>query len=257
MIELRTEFAEKWPPDGWDGRYRVCGERQMNSSRRLVMAAFSIGLILPALIACGGGDSEAPPGQSRELTRAVETAQKSLDSGKVVEAAQQFDAAIEQGASSAEAYGGRGATRIQQADYSGAIADLTRAIELDARNDTHLENRAIAQIELFKKGGDSALLAQAINDADASARLKPDRIGPIFARAEAYFLSKEYQKALADLNECVKRSDRFRRAWLLKGMTNVALGRTADARSDFEMVVKLDPTGQEGTQAQAELAKLK
>lgn len=40
-------------------------------------------------------------------------------------------------------------------------------------------------------------------------------------------------------------------------MTNVALGRTADARADFEKVVKLDPTGQEGTQAQAELAKLK
>ncbi|MBI4305767.1 MAG: hypothetical protein HY678_05555 [Chloroflexi bacterium] len=53
------------------------------------------------------------------------------------------------------------------------------------------------------------------------------------------------------------RSDRFQRAWVLKGMTNAALGRTTDARADFEKVLKLGTDEKTTAQVTAELAKLK
>jgi tetratricopeptide (TPR) repeat protein len=227
-------------------------------------AALAAIIALSLTVACGGGGAGPGGGeaersgavQSRELSRAVESAEKALESGKVAEAIAQFSAAIESGATSAAAYGGRGTALIQTREYPQAIADLTRAIELDPKNDIYAENRAIARTELFKMNGDRSLLAEAILDAGAAAALRPDRIGPIFARGEAYYLNGDYEAALSDLKECVKRSDRFKRAWLLKGMTNLALGRPTDARADFEKVLKLDPSSPEASEAQAQLARL-
>lgn len=183
-------------------------------------------------------------------------AQKTYDSGKVDEAVTQFSTAVAQGANSAAAFGGFGAGLIQQGRYQEAVEQLGKAIALDPKNDVYLENRAIAGAELFKAGQDKSLLAQVILDADAAFKLKPDRIGPLFARGEAYFLNGDYDKALADMQECVKRSKGFQRAWILKGKTEAAMGRTAEAKVSFEQVVQLDPNGQAGAQAKAELAKL-
>jgi Flp pilus assembly protein TadD len=214
-------------------------------------------------VACTGGRSQSTNSETGGQTPApaaalklASDAQKALESGKADQAVEQFSTAVAQGATSAQTYGGLGAALIQQGRLEEAIASLTKATELDPKDDIFLENLSIARTELFKRNGDASLLVGAVQAADEAARLRPDRIGPIFARAEAYYLGREYEKALTDLQECVKRSDRFKRAWLLKGMTNASLGRVDAAKTDFNKVIQLDPNDDMASQARAELAKL-
>ena len=233
----------------------------MKSYFRAVAALAAVSVIALAA-ACGGGKDAAQPAtggvtqQPASAAKLASDAQKTLESGKVDEAVAQFSTAVAEGANSAAAFSGLAAGLIQQGKYEEAIEDLGRAIVQEPKNDAFFESRAIAETELFKKNGDKSLLVRAILDADASFKLKPDRIGPLFARGEAYFLNGDYDKALADMQECVKRSKGFQRAWIVKGKTEAAMGKTADAKASFQQVVQLDPNGQNGEQAKAELAKL-
>lgn len=208
-------------------------------------------LFLLFLVACGGdGDGEA-------VSDLVKQGEQAFKSGDVQQALQQFEKAIEEGDESAAAFSGRGRALFEQGMYDEAVEDLNRAVELDPDNDEHLESRGLALIEQFKENADPESITQAVEDFTKAMDLRPDRVGPIFGRGEALYLQGEYEAALEDLGECVKRSDRFRTAWLIKGKTNAALGRTDAARSDFEKVIQLDPDGEYGTRAREELAKLK
>jgi len=214
-----------------------------------------ISCLIPVLLAlvvaaCAGG------GGGGGVSDLVKGGEKALESGKVEEAVQQFQQAIEQGDETAAAFGGRGRALLEQGRSAEAVSDLTRAIELDPKSDVYLETRGLALIERFRETGEPGLVDRAVEDFRRAIELRPDRIGPVFGRAEALFLRGDLEAALADLEECVRRSDRFQRAWLLKGRANAVLGRVDAARADFEKVLRLDPDGGNGAQAREELGRL-
>jgi tetratricopeptide (TPR) repeat protein len=193
------------------------------------------------------------PAPSSDFAREAET---SLQSGKVDDAVVKFTEAIQKGDTSAGAHGGLARALSQQDNFAESIVEFDKSIALEPKNDILLEGRGTAYNELAKQG-DASGIDKAIGDFTAAIDVAPSRIGPLFGRGEAYFIKKDYERALTDLEECVKRSDRFQRAWLLKGMVNVALGSAASARADFEKVVALDSTGENlGPAAKAEIEKL-
>jgi tetratricopeptide (TPR) repeat protein len=87
----------------------------------------------------------------------------------------------------------RGATRVFNSDLKGAIADLTRAVELDPKSSRYLYDRGVARL---RNDEEKAALA----DFEAALRLKPDDELALMARGQLRLLNKQDALAAADFD---------------------------------------------------------
>jgi tetratricopeptide (TPR) repeat protein len=93
----------------------------------------------------------------------------------------------------------RGAASLSRRDYAAAIADFTRATELEPAVAQHFFDRALAQ---FQAGQPKPAMA----DLDQALKLKPDYIRALMSRAEEYLAEKDVTRAQADFDTVMRLS---------------------------------------------------
>ena len=138
------------------------------------------------------------PGQHND--RGVHLARE----GRYDEAIAEFTRAIELDPEHATAYGLRANAYHDKGDFDRAIADWDKAIELDAGDDAH---RARPYLLRGACHGDKGELDRAIGDYNKAIELDPKWALAYRCRGYAYALKGEVAKAVSDLEKCIELSD--------------------------------------------------
>lgn len=136
---------------------------------------------------------------------------------------------------SADEYSQRGIGRFQKNDLDGAIADFTKVIEMNGKDQAFCYYfRGMAH---YRKGNPN----QAIDDLSKAIALKPD---PRFFDDRGNLLAKqgELDRAMADLNKAIEMAPQYAKAYGDRGLIRLMRGETADAESDLKRCFELDST---------------
>jgi len=105
--------------------------------------------------------------------------------------------AIEMDPKMTAAYDGRATGRLIEEDYDGAIADNTKVIELDPRNERAYQARGVAK--LYKKD-----FASAADDFSKAIELDPKNMLPYAKRSEAKEGLGDLDGAIADVTKAME-----------------------------------------------------
>lgn len=144
-------------------------------------------------------------------------------------------AAQAQNLTSSSEYSQRGIGRFEKNDLDGAIADFTKAIEMNGENlEFCYYFRGMAE---YRKGNPD----QAIDDISKAIALKPH---PRFYDDRGNLLAKqgELDRALADLSQAIQIAPQYARAYGDRGIVRLMRGENADAELDFKKCFELDRT---------------
>jgi tetratricopeptide (TPR) repeat protein len=116
-----------------------------------------------------------------------------------------------------------------------ALADISRAVELDPGNPGHFAARGRTYQEMKR-------YEEALADFSRAVELDPGNAGHFAVRGETYRLMGRYEEALADLNRAVELGPGD--AWAIgsRGLTYRELGRYEEALADLSRAVELDPS---------------
>ncbi len=90
-----------------------------------------------------------------------------------------------------EAYYNRGCAKDELKDYTGAIDDYTKAIELGPNNESEYLNRGLAKYELH-------FFQEAIKDYDKAIEIEPNKSTAYFGRANAEYQAGDKENACLD-----------------------------------------------------------
>lgn len=123
------------------------------------------------------------------------------------------------------AYCNRGEIYGKQADYELAIADFTRAIELDPNYGWAYRLRAFY---LAVSDGD---LDQALADANRAIELFPNKVNYDETRGFVYYKLGEYDAALADYDLAIEKKSDF--SYYGRGLIYEAMGEEVKALADY------------------------
>lgn len=136
---------------------------------------------------------------------------------------------------SADDFSQRGISRFEKNDLEGAIADFTRAIELNGHElGFCFYFRGIA---LYRLGR----LDEAILDLSKAITLKPH---PRFYGDRGNLLAQrgDFDGAIADLNKAIEIEPKFAKAYGDRGIVRLMSGEETAAESDFKKCFELDKT---------------
>lgn len=152
--------------------------------------------------------------------------------GRLDLAVQDFSKAIELRPQGAEAFVERAATRLDQEDYAGVIADCGEALKRDSRIALaySLRGRAVRQ---------TGNPERALEDLNRAVDLSPDHSN-YFQRAATYQLLGQHKLALADLDEVVALKPDSPQAYFARAQSRRATGDLAGADRDHKQAVFLD-----------------
>src|SRR5580765_5604870 len=123
---------------------------------------------------------------------------------------------------SADEYSQRGIGRFQKNDLDGAIADFTKVIEMNGKDQAFCYYfRGMAH---YRKGN----FNQAIDDLSKAIALKPD---PRFFDDRGNLLARqgELDRAIVDLNKAIELAPQYAKAYGDRGLIRLMRGETADA----------------------------
>ena len=143
-----------------------------------------------------------------------------------------------------DAYYNRGLAYIRLGQYHQAIQDFDEAISLNSRDPDAYYNRAYALFMLHQ-------LPRAIADYDRSIQLEPNNPERYVARGAAYFEQGAYERSIDDFDQAIGLGD-YPHAYANRAISNIRLGRTAEAEEDIKRAQEL---GYDPQDAIAELEK--
>ena len=150
---------------------------------------------------------------------------------------------------SADEFSQRGIARFEKNDLDGAIADFTKAIELNGQQlEFCLYFRGIA---LYRRGR----LDEAITDLSKAITLKQH---PRFYGDRGNMLARrsELDGAMADLNRAIELEPKFAKAYGDRGLVRLMRGEDTAAELDFSKCFELDKTLESQFKAAAHHIKL-
>jgi len=147
---------------------------------------------------------------------------------------QWFDRALLAMPLNARACFGRAVVREGAGDVDGAIADYTRALEIDPRFREAYSNRGLAWSRRADFEG-------AIADFTAALRIDPRYVDALLNRGAALCGRGDLRGALADADEALRLSPRSSRARLGRGNVLVRQGDADAAIVEFDTALRLDP----------------
>jgi tetratricopeptide (TPR) repeat protein len=157
-----------------------------------------------------------------------------LEMGQRVDALNDLDQAIRLRSDDPMLYADRARVLFRQRSYPAAIADCTRALELDdglaplygLRGECHAAN------------GDTR---SAFADYAVALAQDPDHAADyLLARTELHLELEDPESALADGEEAIRRSPENPNGYQARGMAYRMLGQFTDADADFTKVLELD-----------------
>ncbi len=145
-----------------------------------------------------------------------------------------FTKAIELDPNYAMAYNNRGAAKDELKDYIGAIEDCNKAIELDPNYAMAYNNRGLAKRPLQDYKGAIADYTQAIEIDSNYAQAYHNR-GAAKARL------KDYTGAIADYTKAIELDPKFAQAYLNRGVAKARLKDDTGAIADYTRAIALNP----------------
>jgi tetratricopeptide (TPR) repeat protein len=125
--------------------------------------------------------------------------------GNADKALADFTRAIQLDSNLAPAYAGRGMQYYNRRDWDRAIADFTEAVRLDPKNATAFNNRGAA----YNNKGD---WDRAIADFTEAVRIDPNYAAPYRHRGYAYMQKGNYAQARADCNKALQINPNYQNA---------------------------------------------
>jgi tetratricopeptide (TPR) repeat protein len=128
----------------------------------------------------------------------------------------------------------RGIEKGKEGDLDGAIADFTRAIELNPKDDAPYYNRA--QAKWLKKDS-----AGAIADYTRAIELGSTNPAAYNNRGNARAEKNDRDGAIADYTRAIELNPDYARAYYNRAVTKQAKGDATGAKADFKTAEKLDP----------------
>jgi tetratricopeptide (TPR) repeat protein len=128
----------------------------------------------------------------------------------------------------------RGIEKGKQGDLEGAIADFTRAIELNLKEDAPYYNRAQAKWQKKDTAGAIADYTRAIELGSINPAAYNNRGN---ARSE----NNDQEGAIADYTRAIELKPDYARAYYNRAVTKQAKGDATGAAADFKAAEKLDP----------------
>jgi len=143
--------------------------------------------------------------------------------------------AIELDPKTAWRYGLRSEASRAKGDLDGALQDLTRALELDPSEVLGYAQRA--SIHFQREEYDLAL-----GDYSKILELDPDNLTALRNRAAAHFRRGDFEDAVRDYSEAIDRAPDNVTAYGFRAYTYERSGQLAAAIADYEKAVELDGT---------------
>ena len=134
---------------------------------------------------------------------------------------------------SAEEYYNRGLTKNSLQDYKGAIADFTKAIELELEGASAYYGRGIAKISLQDYKG-------AIADNTKAIELEPEYALAYYERGLAKYFLQDYKGAIADLTKAIELEPEGVSAYYVRGLTKNSLQDYKGAIADFTKAIEFE-----------------
>ena len=131
-------------------------------------------------------------------------------------------------------YSNRGSRSNRLEDYSKALANCSKAIELDPKYANAYSHRG-------KTYNDLKDYRKALADYSQAIELDPKYAKAYFGRGNTYRYLKDYRKALADYSQAIELDPEFAEAYGARGKTLQALEDYPEALADFSKAIELDP----------------
>ena len=128
----------------------------------------------------------------------------------------------------------RAAELMASADFAGAVAVLTRAIQLDPRNPELLLQRG----NVLAAKGD---YGRAIADYSDALKLRPNYLEALLYRADVHSRAGQADRSLSDADEAVKLDDKSVNALLTRALALETNKEFEAARQDYARALAVDP----------------
>ncbi len=135
---------------------------------------------------------------------------------------------------SAEEYLARGKTRLAKENTQGAIADFTKAIELDQQSFDAYFQRLIAR---FKTNDPDGSLA----DANKLIEINPRSSDAYFARGSVRMLKLDLDGSIADLSKAIELNPQSALAWHFRGISRNNKRDLDGGIADLSKAIELSP----------------
>lgn len=145
-----------------------------------------------------------------------------------------YNSVISHNPNNALMYNNRGNVKLAAGDVSGAIDDLTKALELDPKIAVAYYNRGNA----YDAMGD---LAEAIKDYDKFIELNPQEAGGYVNRGNAYDTGGDHERAIRDFDRALELDPNDIYAYNSRGLAYDELGEHERAIKDYDIAIKLNP----------------
>ncbi len=135
---------------------------------------------------------------------------------------------------SAETYFLWGNAKYKSGDYAGAIADYTKAIQLEPNVISVYNNRGLAKASLEQ-------YAAAIADFDIAIRLQPDDANAYNNRGIAKYELGQHFAAISDYDIAIRLKPNNANIYHNRGLAKDSLGQHFAAIADYDIVIRLQP----------------
>src|SRR6266545_321055 len=176
--------------------------------------------------------------QIKDETNAAESPPPAAAKGPSPDMSGQSAAASESASPAAEEpdqdFVNRGIEKGKEGNLDGAIADFTRAIELNPKDDAPYYNRA--QAKRLKND-----TAGAIADYTRAIELGSTNPAAFNNRGNARAQNNDRDGAIADYTRAIELKPDYARAYYNRAVTKQAKGDTGGAKADFKTAEKLEP----------------
>jgi protein O-mannosyl-transferase len=137
-----------------------------------------------------------------------------------------------------KAYINRGNARSKMKDYLGAVEDFNTMIRIDSTNTTAYINRALSR--RFLQDYNNSL-----KDYDIAIRMKPDQLELYTSRANVKFELKDYVGAIGDLDLALKINPKYTAAYPSRASVKKTIHDLDGALADYNTAIELDPKNAE------------
>jgi tetratricopeptide (TPR) repeat protein len=134
----------------------------------------------------------------------------------------------------AEEYYNRGDAKNSLQDYKGAIADFTKAIELELKGASAYYGRGVAKIGLQDYKG-------AIADNTKAIELEPEYALAYYERGFAKYFLQDYKGAIADYTKSIELEPEYAVSYYSRGLAKNSLQDYKGAIADFTKAIELKP----------------
>ncbi|MGB3263605.1 MAG: tetratricopeptide repeat protein [Microcoleus sp.] len=196
---------------------------------RLLLAATASALILTAVIIYFW-QSHTPARAKELLARGVAKAQQGDKTGAIAD----YTQAIAMNAGDAETFYRRANARYDTGATAQAIQDYTEAIKVDPSHAKAIYNRGLARLETGDKRGAAEDFTQVL-------RLSPSDGDAYYQRGLAYYDLADYRTAIEDYTQAIRLNPKDATAYSNRGLARSASGDKAGAMADFTQAIQISP----------------